>query len=78
MHGVSTEKEMVVHGGHEDVPIVRTHKMPFPVFDSPTQRVAQSGMSRRDGAGNQIEPNEGPYPSGVLYDHYVGMFGHIF
>jgi hypothetical protein len=72
-HGVSAQKKMVEHGGQKDVAVVRTHRMPFPVPESPAQRGLQSRMARGNCAGRKIKPDKGGCPSWVMDDHNVGM-----
>jgi hypothetical protein len=73
MHAIAAQKEMVVDGGQKTVSVLWVHATACPVPASPAQRVSQPGMSRRNYAGGEIEPDEGHHTSGVLHDHYVGM-----
>lgn len=73
MHCVSGQKEMVIDGGQKNISVLWVHAMASPIPASPAQRVPQSGMSRHNRTGSEIEPDEGGDTSGILHDHNVGM-----
>lgn len=73
MHGISAQKEMVVHGGQKDESVVRTNRMPQPVPEAAAQHGLQSRVARGNGTGREIKPDEGGCPSGVMDDHDIGM-----
>ena len=73
MHAISAEKEMVIDGGQKNVSVLWVYAIACPVPAPPTQRVSQSGMTRRNRTGGEIEPDEGRGTSGVVHDHYVRM-----
>ena len=78
MHSISAQKEMVVDRGQKNVSVLWVDAMACPIPAPPAQCVSQSGMSRRNRAGSEIEPDEGPDTSRVLDGHDVGMLCHTF